>query len=399
MTTARAHRELSEARDALFLGSIVKMGLHAQLHWHEQRHGTRAEQEADEAAFQSESDRLDAMTPEEQDDLFRAAGFEPGGDEEWVKQAAAPKHVFITGVSGAGKTTLAKQMSKDLGLDLISLDGIAAKGDRPWSNTDDAREFIKEHLGDKPYLIEGAQVLGFKPKELKGHRVVLVEQPKSVVVDRLVSRGWSDAKGKHFKGEGARRDAEVFHDWLAEVATGFKREVNPEVVTPAFRKQAAAQTLRPMEQGDIKDFKLRRCSMMKEEVRADLEDMGFDSRRIASEGAARIARLLEGQRLMADSFDYLFDEIMEWKRATFPAETQASALAHFMAEASELEACPSDGEEIADCVMLLLSLAAHAGVSLKDEMRAKLEKNRRRKWGEPNADGFQEHVRTLGDEP
>ena len=141
-----------------------------------------------------------------------------------------------------------------------------------------------------------------------------------------------------------------------------------------------------------------RVLLSDEEVRADLEDMGFDSRRITSEGAARIARLLEGQRLMPDSFDYLFDEIMEWKRATFPAETQASALAHFMAEASELEACPSDGEEIADCVMLLLSLAAHAGVSLKDEMRAKLEKNRRRKWGEPNADGFQEHVRTLGDE-
>ena len=331
---ARAHRELSEARDALFLGSIVKMGLHAQLHWHEQRHGTRAEQEADEAAFQSESDRLDTMTPAEQDELLRADGI-------------IPKEASTLPISWIDQHLHRALRWREMGEERDAAIARAEDAER-----EHRAALLALDLAQEARDASEAQVAALVPMAKHGR-------------PRCGCAGW-------YCECGGADEAKAFDAALRDPADA-----------------AAARDARLRAEGDLSD----------EKVRADLEDMGFDSRRIASEGAARIARLLEGQRLMADSFDYLFDEIMEWKRATFPAETQASALAHFMAEASELEACPSDGEEIADCVMLLLSLAAHAGVSLKDEMRAKLEKNRRRKWGEPNADGFQEHVRTLGDEP
>jgi len=144
-------------------------------------------------------------------------------------------HVYVTGVSGVGKTTYAKELSKDLGLPLVSLDGVAARASRKWANTSDARKFIAKNL-DTPHVIEGTQIMGFKPAELRGHRVVLMEQPKQVIVDRLVRRGWTNAAGELRKGEGVRVRAGEFHDRLAAHADRFKSKVKPEVLTPRIKK-------------------------------------------------------------------------------------------------------------------------------------------------------------------
>lgn len=50
-------------------------------------------------------------------------------------------------------------------------------------------------------------------------------------------------------------------------------------------------------------------------------------------------------------------------------------------------------EEIADCAMLLMDMADQLDADLLTEMAKKLEVNKKRKWGKPNADGSVEHIK------
>ena len=85
-------------------------------------------------------------------------------------------------------------------------------------------------------------------------------------------------------------------------------------------------------------------------------------------------------------------EYLAWARATFPQSTSASCLAHLRREVDELRQIPGDPGEIADCLMLLLHHAHLHGVDVAAAFRAKLEKNKARKWGAPNAEGWTPHV-------
>ena len=136
-----------------------------------------------------------------------------GGSSKGVRGG---NHIFITGLPGAGKTTLGKKKAKELGLPLISLDEVHVAG------TADARRHIREL--DTPHVIEGTQLLGFRKEDFKGHRVLLLEEPKSVLVDRLVRRGWNDSSGEFHRGEGARARTEAFHDGLAKALRDFKKQ-------------------------------------------------------------------------------------------------------------------------------------------------------------------------------
>jgi NTP pyrophosphatase (non-canonical NTP hydrolase) len=68
-------------------------------------------------------------------------------------------------------------------------------------------------------------------------------------------------------------------------------------------------------------------------------------------------------------------------------------MTHLRKEVDELAEDTSDGEEMADCFILLLTLAEMAGVDLMAEAQRKMEINRKRKWGPPDADGVCFHVR------
>jgi NTP pyrophosphatase (non-canonical NTP hydrolase) len=90
--------------------------------------------------------------------------------------------------------------------------------------------------------------------------------------------------------------------------------------------------------------------------------------------------------------DALQHDIGTWGDRTFGQSTPASVVAHFRKEAKEFADAPS-GEELADCVLLLIHWAHKNGLSLRDEVRKKFTINQNRKWGEPDKDGVVEHIR------
>lgn len=94
-----------------------------------------------------------------------------------------------------------------------------------------------------------------------------------------------------------------------------------------------------------------------------------------------------------DTLDALADEIRSWQRATFPQATPHSVTEHLRREAIELATAPTDPEEIADVFLLTIGAANAAGHDLVTIVRAKLEKNKARTWGQPDEHGVVEHMR------
>jgi NTP pyrophosphatase (non-canonical NTP hydrolase) len=95
---------------------------------------------------------------------------------------------------------------------------------------------------------------------------------------------------------------------------------------------------------------------------------------------------------------YLADQIFEWAQSAFPNQTEKGLANHLVKESKELV----DGiyvgdyeEELADCFMLVLELSKKFGMTI-DQLCfltfEKLQKNKLRKWKEPDQDGVIEHV-------
>ena len=70
--------------------------------------------------------------------------------------------------------------------------------------------------------------------------------------------------------------------------------------------------------------------------------------------------------------------------------TPRSIVEHLSREVQELRQEPTDLEEMADVFMLLVGLSD--GRDLVGAVRAKLEKNKGRTWGQPDEDGVVEHT-------
>lgn len=91
-----------------------------------------------------------------------------------------------------------------------------------------------------------------------------------------------------------------------------------------------------------------------------------------------------------DTLDGLTEEIRAWQAVTFPHATPSSVAEHLYREANELKARPSDTAEMADIFFLLVG--ASRDHDLVGAVRAKLEENRARQWGEPDEHGVVEHI-------
>lgn len=99
---------------------------------------------------------------------------------------------------------------------------------------------------------------------------------------------------------------------------------------------------------------------------------------------------------MIVDLEKLFTLHGEWSDKTFGSHRDATpTLAHLAREVSELRSEPTDLEEYADCLLLLMDAARREGFSLDDILLATAAKfvvNTRRTWGEPDAEGVVEHV-------
>lgn len=88
-------------------------------------------------------------------------------------------------------------------------------------------------------------------------------------------------------------------------------------------------------------------------------------------------------------------DYLRWAVETFPEGTAESGAKHLAKEIAELLASGSP-EEMADCFMLLLFIAHKKGLDatlLLAAAQRKFKINKTRTWGEPNEQGFREHVK------
>lgn len=84
--------------------------------------------------------------------------------------------------------------------------------------------------------------------------------------------------------------------------------------------------------------------------------------------------------------------ISEWAEKTFPNQSTSAKICHLADEVAEVMENPNDGEELADCAILLFNLAERAGVDLMSEVEKKFAKNRKRIWGKPDERGVVKHI-------
>jgi len=139
----------------------------------------------------------------------------------------------------------------------------------------------------------------------------------------------------------------------------------------------------------------------------------FDPEEEAFEAGRREGRRSVMARLKSLSLDGLQLEITEWQRQTFPKADVVSVSLHLVKEAREVEVeaawffhylekadavrldqtRDSLAEELADVVHLVFGVASLAGVDLAQAVAKKFEKNKNRKWKEPDANGIVEHVK------
>lgn len=96
-------------------------------------------------------------------------------------------------------------------------------------------------------------------------------------------------------------------------------------------------------------------------------------------------------------------DVLSWAQQTFPRSTVDATCKHLAKEAAEIAAAylADEGrerlaEECGDVLLILLHVSARMGIDwydLLDAATAKLEVNKVRQWGQPDADGVVEHVR------
>ncbi len=97
------------------------------------------------------------------------------------------------------------------------------------------------------------------------------------------------------------------------------------------------------------------------------------------------------------TLDELFQDHSEFSDKTFGSNRQSTApLNHLLKEVKETIESPDDWSEYADCLLLLVDAFRISGGDAQQLLQAafdKLEKNKLRKWGKPDANGVVEHIR------
>lgn len=118
---------------------------------------------------------------------------------------------------------------------------------------------------------------------------------------------------------------------------------------------------------------------------------------IADLGAALARPLPEAAASPWQSF---WDDMAQWSQATFGADNgdPRYCITHLAREVKELQERPLEGEEYADCIMLLFDAFRRKGGTLAELLVAckeKLERNKKRQYGPPDTEGVREHIKPV----
>lgn len=110
------------------------------------------------------------------------------------------------------------------------------------------------------------------------------------------------------------------------------------------------------------------------------------------------------------------DAVIKWQDSTFLEGNMYGVMNHLDREYKEFKevadlfvddhfrhlplACQWDarenlGKEMADMVLLIISAASHCDIDLNKAVWEKLEINKKRKWGKPDAEGVVSHIKEV----
>jgi hypothetical protein len=100
-------------------------------------------------------------------------------------------------------------------------------------------------------------------------------------------------------------------------------------------------------------------------------------------------------------FETFWNMHSQWSNETFGVDRgPIGALKHLEREAKEAQSKPTDLEEYADCMLLIVDAARRAGLTPTTLLALcfyKLEKCKRRVWPKPTSDEPVEHIRGIND--
>ena len=185
--------------------------------------------------------------------IVTPSGIIPPEYLEQVEKTSSAKeqlrHILVTGHSGAGKSTYAKELAEELGMPLHELDAhykpiMEERYPDLWHQgtlgfpEDVSTEVIQQALDlDTPHVIEGSHILEI-PELTKGYRRILIDTPEDRVVEQRAQREYinRERKGKPYRPiEKHREAAQELVDHYRDIVTNFRNQPGVESIVPEVK--------------------------------------------------------------------------------------------------------------------------------------------------------------------
>ena len=138
------------------------------------------------------------------------------------KESESPRHILLTGVPGAGKTTEAPIIADKEGLPYISGDRLKNLPHNKYPGTEELRRKLRQYKN--PRVIEGVQILGLSPEELKNHKIIVMDPSVRELHKRLKKRGYTDSYGVEHKGLRSRKNIKELTEEFQRILDKFKEK-------------------------------------------------------------------------------------------------------------------------------------------------------------------------------